>query len=396
MIGVSKLLCDLDTESDGLRYEDNSSSKKQIKHKGKHSGKPVVVWNSTLRCNLECKHCYASAGNKKHPQELSNEQAKNLIDDLSEYGVPVMIFSGGEPFLRDDIFELIKYAKEKGIRAVISTNGTLLNDENVSRCVDAGVDYIGVSVDGLPEANDSFRGMEGAFESAVGGIRRCLESDIKTGLRYTITDYNKDDLKQVIELLKEKGVDRYCFYHLDYGGKGEDIREHDLSNEETREAIRKLFELTESFHEKGFPIEVLTVGNYVDAPFLYMYTKEKHGKQKAEKVRELLKRNGGDGTGQTIAAVDHRGYVHPNQFWRSKKLGNVKERKFGEIWEDESSALMEGLKNKKEKLKGKCSRCRFVDICGGGSRLRALTVTGDVWKPDPKCYLSEEEIREGE
>lgn len=392
MISISKLLCGLESESDGLRYDDSKGKKKQIKHKGKHSGKPVVVWNSTERCNLKCKHCYASAEEDDTSQQLSTEQAKDMIRDLGDYGVPVLIFSGGEPLLRDDLFELVRFAKEQGIRAVLSTNGTLLNQENVEKAEQAGVDYIGVSIDGVPSVNDRFRGEEGAFESAVEGIENSLDRDLKTGLRYTITEYNKNDLEKVIQMLREVGVDRYCFYHLDYSGRGEDIKEHDLSRSETRKAVKKLFRLTEDFHEEGFPLEALTVGNYVDAPFLYLHVKENHGEEKAEKVYSLLKNNGGDGTGERISAVDSKGEVHPNQFWRSYSFGNVMERKFGDIWEDTSDELMKGLKNKEEYLKGKCADCRFLEICRGGSRLRALKIEGDVWAPDPKCYLRDDEI----
>ncbi len=393
MISISKLLCGLKTESDGLRYDDPNGKKKQIKHRGKHSGRPVVVWNSTVRCNLGCKHCYAAAEDEEGEGELSTSDAKKMIMDLADYGVPVLIFSGGEPLIRDDLFELIQFTKDQGIRAVISTNGTLLDRENVDRAVKAGADYIGVSVDGVPEVNDEFRGEKGAFDRAVKGIRNSLEGGLKTGLRYTITEYNMGDMEKVINMLREVGVDRYCFYHLDYSGRGEDIKEHDLSRNETRQAVRKLFTLTESFHQEGFPIEVLTVGNYVDAPFLYLYVKENYGEERAQAVYQLLKKNGGDGTGERISAIDAEGEVHPNQFWRSYSFGNIKERSFGDIWEDTSDELMKGLKNKEKMLKGKCADCQFSEICRGGSRLRALKIHGDVWKPDPKCYLREDEIR---
>ncbi|KXA90766.1 radical SAM/SPASM domain-containing protein [candidate division MSBL1 archaeon SCGC-AAA259A05] len=392
MIGVSKLLCGLKSESDGLRYGDPSSKVEQIKHEGKHRNKPVVVWNATVKCNLSCRHCYSSAQRSTHPDELTTEEAKKLIDDLYEFGTPVILFSGGEPLMRDDIFELINYASEKGLRTVLSTNGTLLSQGITSSLVEAGVDYAGVSIDGLEETNDEFRGQEGAFQEALKGIRNCIKKEVKVGLRYTITRYNANQLEGVIDLLREEEVNRYCFYHLDYSGRGEEMQKHDLSKDETRDRVRSLFNMSLDLHKKGENIEVLTVGNYTDAPFLYLYAKEKLGKNRAEKIYTFLKRNGGDGTGETIADIDFKGDVHPNQFWRDHTFGNIRNRSFQEIWTDTSDPVMKGLKNKENYLKGKCANCRFLKICKGGSRVRALKVKNDMWAPDPKCYLSKNEI----
>ncbi|KXA88830.1 radical SAM/SPASM domain-containing protein [candidate division MSBL1 archaeon SCGC-AAA259M10] len=392
MIGVSKLLWGLETESDGLRYEDPSSKVKQIKHEGRHRNKPVVVWNATVKCNLSCRHCYSSAKLSSHPSELTTAEAKGLIDDLHEFGTPVLLFSGGEPLMRDDIFELIDYASGRGLRTVLSTNGTLLSSEITSNLVEAGVDYVGVSIDGLEETNDEFRGQEGAFRKALRGIKNCIDAGVKVGLRYTITRYNAHQLEEMIDLLREEGVDRYCFYHLAYSGRGEEIQKHDLSKNETRERVRSLFTMSLDLYEQGEDIEILTVGNYVDAPFLYLYAKEKLGENRAKKIYTFLKRNGGDGTGETIADIDFRGNVHPNQFWRDYTFGNIRNRPFQKIWTDTSDPVMKGLKNKEDYLKGKCANCRFLKICKGGSRVRALKVKGDIWAPDPKCYLFKEEI----
>lgn len=392
MLGVSKLLCGMKTESDGLRYDDPSNAVPQIKHERGHRNRPVVVWNVTLQCNLSCKHCYASARYSTHPEELSTGKAKELIDDLHEFGVPVLIFSGGEPLMRDDLFELISYANERGMRTVLSTNGTLLTRENAIKLMDVYLDYVGVSIDGLEDVNDEFRGQKGAFQRALQGIRNCINVGLKTGLRYTITQCNAGEMEDLINLLKREGVNRYCFYHLDYGGLGEEIKRHDLTREETREKIQALFNLTRSLHKQGKAIEVLTVGNYADAPFLYLYAREELGEKQSDHIYGLLRRNGGDGTGETIADIDFKGDVHPNQFWMDYSFGNIRERPFSEIWIDTSDPLMKGLKNKENYLKGKCAECRFLEICKGGSRVRALKLTGDLWAPDPKCYLKKEEI----
>ena len=396
MIGVSKLLLEAESESDGLRYRDaKKAGPDQIKYHGASvkANKPIVVWNSTKRCNLKCIHCYAEATPLAAEDELTTEEAKAFMDDVASYGSPVFLFSGGEPFLRHDLFELIEYATKIGLRPVISTNGTLITKENAEKAKNAGIKYIGVSLDGLQEVNDRFRGVEGAFENAIKGMKNSLAAGIKTGLRFTITKHNQADLPGVLLKLREIGVNRCCLYHLDYTGRGKEILEHDLTPPETRKAVSKYFELTKFHHENGFPIETLLVGNYADAGFLYLTLLEDNP-ERAEWAYELLKRNAGDGTGETIADVDHQGNVHANQFWQDYSFGNVRERKFGEIWDDTSDPIMKGLKDKASYIKGRCAKdnCRFFEICKGGSRVRALAITEDVWGSDPACYLTDEEI----
>lgn len=397
MIGVSKLLLGASSESDGLMYRDaDGDGPDQIKYHGGHvkSNKPIVVWNMTRQCNLRCLHCYATATPHAQEGELTTEEGKSFLEDIARYDCPVILFSGGEPFLRKDIFELIEYAESLGLRAVISTNGTLITEEKARAAKKAGVKYIGVSLDGLEQVNDRFRGVDGAFKKAVAGMQNSLKAGIKTGLRFTITKHNQEDLSGVLLKLKEIGVDRCCVYHLDYTGRGKEIVEHDLTPEETRRAISTYFELTKRHHAEGFPIETLLVGNYCDAGFLYLTLLETDP-ERADWAYGLLKRNGGDGTGETIADVDHQGYVHANQFWQDYSFGNIRERSFGEIWEDTSDPIMKGLKNKATYVKGRCAAdsCRFFEICKGGSRVRALALTGDVWASDPACYLTDEEIR---
>ncbi len=397
MIGVSKLLLGVSSESDGLRYIDaKEGGPEQIKY---HTGavkqnKPIVVWNMTKQCNLKCLHCYASATTHPSEGELTTEEGRRFLEDIARYNCPVVLFSGGEPFLRKDLFDLIEYADSLGLRPVISTNGTLITKEYALRAKKAGVKYIGVSLDGLAEINDRFRGVNGAFDKAVHGMRNALDADIKTGLRFTLTKYNHNDLPGVLLKLKEIGVNRCCVYHLDYTGRGKEIAQHDLTPEESRKAISTFFTLTKKHHAEGFPIETLLVGNYCDAGFLYL-TLLKENPKRAQWAYELLKINSGDGTGETIADVDHQGFVHANQFWQDYSFGNVKERVFGDIWDDTSDPIMKGLKNKTAYVKGRCapSSCRFFEICKGSSRVRALALTGDVWTSDPACYLTDDEIK---
>ncbi len=390
MISISKLLCDLDAEGDGLRYDAaDESDKSQITEEKQR--RPVVVWNTTKQCNLYCSHCYAGAESVAAPGELTTEEGKDLLDDLAEYGAPVVLFSGGEPLVREDLAELVSYADDQGIRPVLSTNGTLLNRERARELRDAGLKYAGVSVDGLPERNDEFRGQEGAFEAALNGIHACQDVGLKTGLRYTITEMNAPDLEGVVDLLSDEGVDRFCFYHLDYGGRGAEISDVDLTPEKRREAVRRLCDMTREYHEKGEEIETLLVGNYADAGFLVEYAREELGEAQANRIYRYLRRNGGDPAGERVADVDYQGNVHLTQFWQGYSLGNVRDRSFGAIWEDESNPLLARLRERSEHLKGRCSDCQYQEICRGGSRLRALAVYDDPFAPDPQCYLNSDE-----
>ncbi|WP_290813225.1 TIGR04347 family pseudo-SAM/SPASM protein [Halovivax sp.] len=391
MISISKLLCDLDAEGDGLRYDAAGESKKpQITERKQR--RPVVVWNATRQCNLYCAHCYAGADLDPSAGEFSTAAGKRFLDQLADYDVPVVLFSGGEPLVRDDLAELVAYAADVGLRPVLSTNGTLITRERAIALRDAGLRYAGISVDGLPARNDDFRGQEGAFDAAVRGIEHCLDVGLKTGLRYTITAANEPDLEDVVDLLVDVGLDRFCFYHLDYGGRGADIVDLDLSPAEKRAAVSRLCDLTLEYHDRGEEIETLLVGNYADAAFLVEYARERFGEARARRVYEYLERNGGDPTGERIADVDYEGNVHATQFWQGYSLGNVKDRPFGEIWDDESNPILAALRNREEHLTGKCADCRYRSICRGGSRLRALAVEDDLFAPDPQCYLREEEL----
>jgi len=390
MISVSKLLCDLGAEGDGLRYDAaEESDKSQIRERKQR--RPVVVWNCTKQCNLYCQHCYAAAETEPAPSELSTAEGKRLLDDLADYGVPVVLFSGGEPLARDDLVELVDYATDAGLRAVLSTNGTLLTEQRAAALRDAGLSYVGVSVDGMPERNDEFRGEDGAFDRALAGIEASQSAGLKTGLRYTITKHNADDLEDVVDLLAGRGVDRFCFYHLDYGGRGAEIQDVDLTPGQRRAAVRRVCELTREYHDRGHEIETLLVGNYADAAYLVEYARRELGTEQADRVLAYLRKNGGDPTGERVADVDYQGNVHLTQFWQGYSLGNVRDRPFGAIWEDESNPLLGALREREKHLTGRCGDCQYQSVCRGASRLRALAAGDDPFGPDPQCYLTPEE-----
>ena len=391
MIGISKLYCGTVEPSDALRYGRQSSSLPSHLLQFSRDKRPVVVWNVTRRCNLRCVHCYAHAKDISFQNELSAEAGKHLIDDLSNFGVPVILFSGGEPLVRKDLPELANYAVRKGMRAVVSTNGTLISAQMARTLKDIGLSYVGISLDGMEAINDRFRGVKGAFNSALEGIHNCQAAGIKVGLRFTVNRFNVDEIPKIFNLLEELDIPRVCFYHLVYAGRGSKLVEDDLSHTETRAAVDLIMDSTKRLHDKGKPKEVLTVDNHADGPYLYLRLLKENPERAAE-VLELLKMNEGNNSGRGIGCISWNGDVHADQFWRHHSFGNIKDRPFSEIWTDTTDPLMKRLKEKKKYVKGRCATCRWLDICAGNFRVRSEAIAGDVWAPDPACYLTDEEI----
>ena len=391
MIGISKLYCGTVEPSDALRYGRRSGDLPSHLLQFSIDKKPVVVWNVTRACNLKCLHCYARAVERGGEGELTKEQAFTMIDDLAEFGVPVILFSGGEPLMRRDLTELAHYAVDKGMRAVISTNGTLISRKKAKELKKVGLSYVGVSLDGMEETNDRFRGKNGAFRDAMEGIKNCQDEGLKVGLRFTINRINVKDIPQLFDLLEDLDIPRVCFYHLVYAGRGSALRDQDLDHGETRRVVDLIMDRTSDLHGRGISKEVLTVDNHADGPYLYLRMK-KEKNPRAGEVLQLLKMNGGNSSGIGIGCVSWDGSVHADQFWRHYSFGNILERPFSQIWTDLSNPLMDKLKDKKRYVKDRCSTCKWLDICAGNFRVRAEAVTDDIWAPDPACYLRDEEI----
>lgn len=386
MISVSRLLCGAVAPGDMLRYGgEKGYSENAVEQR------PIVVWNCTRRCNLHCVHCYANSDDSAYVGELSTREARAFIRDLSDFGIPVLLFSGGEPLLRGDIFELAIYARELGIRPVLSTNGTLITEKTAQEIKEVGFSEVGISLDGIGANNDRFRGSKGAYEAALQGIRSCVVLGQRVSLRFTITRSNYRDIPAIFDLIEQERIDRACFYHLAYVGRAGKMQVGDVTPEETRAIVDLIFEKTLDLHQRGLNKEILTVDNHADGIHLYLRVKREQP-ERAVEVYDLLRRNGGNNAGLRIGAVDNLGNVHADQFWWHYSFGNVRERKFGDIWLDTSDPLMRGLKDRKHLLKGRCARCRYLDICKGNLRVRAEAAYGDVWAEDPACYLTDEEI----
>ena len=388
MISITKLLMDVPNFGDTLRYTPEAHEARNGVSEGRG---PVVVWNCTKTCNLNCVHCYARSEAIKYQNELTHEEGLSLIDQLADFKVPVILFSGGEPLLRPDFFELANYAASKGIRPTISTNGTRIDEDIAKRLKDMGVGYVGISLDGCEATHDKFRGKPGAFQMALRGIRNCVATGQKVGLRFTITRDNVQDLDSIFDLLERENIDRVCFYHLVYSGRGSAMVERDLNHEESRRAMDLIIERTLDFKARGINKEILTVDNHADAVYLYLKMKERDPIL-GERILKLIQSNGGNRSGMAFGNIDSVGNVHPDQFTQYITLGNVRERSFGEIWTDVSNPIMAGLKDRKPILKGRCPKCAYLNLCNGNFRTRAEAVTGDFWAQDPACYLTDEEI----
>lgn len=391
MIGISKLYCGTVEPSDPLRYGRLSGSLPSHLLQFSKDKRPVVVWNVTRQCNLKCIHCYSQSDSHLASGELTTEEGLSLIRDLASFGCPVLLFSGGEPLLRPDLFLLAEKARDLGMRVVLSTNGTRIEESVARRLYSIGLSYVGISLDGLGERHDRFRGVKGAFQAAMAGVRNCQDAGLKVGLRFTIHKGNVGEIPGIFDLVEREGIPRICFYHLVYSGRGSRLIQEDLSHEQTRKTVDLIMDRTKLLHQKGFQVEVLTVDNHADGPYLYLRLLRENP-ARAQEVLELLKMNEGNSSGHGIGCVSWDGEVHADQFWRHRSFGNVRNRPFSSIWTDTSDPLMAALKDKKPHVKGRCARCCWLDICGGNFRVRAEAVTGDIWAEDPACYLTEEEI----
>ncbi|MEW8044226.1 MAG: radical SAM protein [gamma proteobacterium symbiont of Phacoides pectinatus] len=197
---------------------------------------PVVIWNLIRRCNLTCRHCYATSADTDFKGELDGTEIDRVMDDLKEFGVPVLILSGGEPLMHPEIFRISRRAKAMGFYVGLSTNGTLIDQNNIGEIAATGYDYVGISIDGMADTHDRFRRMPGAFEHSLRGVRLCRDAGIKVGLRFTLTRDNAADLPALLELMEREEIHKFYLSHLNYAGRGNKNRGDDAHHRMTREA----------------------------------------------------------------------------------------------------------------------------------------------------------------
>lgn len=352
---------------------------------------PVVIWNLIRRCNLKCKHCYSISSDVDFPGELTTEEVFRTMDDLWEFGVRVLILSGGEPLLRPDIFEISQRAKNMGFYVGLSTNGALIDEEMIKPIADIDYDYVGISLDGIGATHDAFRGKVGAFDASLHGAKLCRKLGLKVGLRFTMTMDNAHQLPDLLKLIEDEDINKFYLSHLNYAGRGNKNRGDDAHWQITRDAMDLMFETCLRLLRDGNEKEFVTGNNDADGVYLLLWLRE-HFPEKAEAIQAKLEQWGGNSSGVNIANIDNLGEVHPDTFWWNYKLGNVKERPFSQIWPDTSDPIMAGLKQFPRKVGGRCGECKHFGICGGNTRVRAMQITGDPWAEDPGCYLTDEEI----
>ncbi|VAX23506.1 Radical SAM heme biosynthesis protein AhbC, 12,18-didecarboxysirohaem deacetylase [hydrothermal vent metagenome] len=353
---------------------------------------PIVIWNLTRYCNLECVHCYSSSKARNFNNELSTEQTFKVVGDLKRAGVPALILSGGEPLLRDDTLDIAKRAREVGIITSLSTNGTQIDEQMADRVAEADFSYVGISLDGMEEIHDRFRGLKGSFKLAVDGLRRCKERGLKAGTRFTLTKLNIEDLPAIFDFAESEKVDKLYLSHLVYSGRGQANSAEDLEPAETREVMDYVINKAIYYVENEIPIQIVTGNNDTDGVLLYLHMKEKNP-EAAKRLLPMLKRAGGNSAGIGISNIDPVGDVHPDPLTSSITLGNVAKQSFGDIWFNSNNPVLRRLRQLPRTLNGRCGDCTWISVCGGNARVRAQRDTGDFWGSDPACYLSDEEIQ---
>jgi Fe-coproporphyrin III synthase len=378
MINISKLFCSLSGQSDNLRYASSDSVG------------PIIVYNCTPKCNLNCLHCYSKSRCDSVDTQLTTDQAMNLLAQLTEINCPVILFSGGEPLLRSDIFQLLIHAKNLGLRTVLSTNGTLIDKDTATRLADAGLGYAGISLDGTEQIHDKFRMVKGSFKATIKGIENCQNAGLKTGLRFTITKQNADQVEVVFDIAVNACIRRLCFYHLISTGRAAEMNQQTLASERTRQLVDIIIEKTEQLVTKDLVDEVLTVGNHADGPYVLL----KLAKQKPplfEPAKKLLLANGGNRIGEKIGCVSWDGTVYADQFWRNYPLGNINKKSLKNIWYNANDPVLQKLRNKTKFAAAECLDCRWFDYCKGNYRFLQNDPSEKYWQNEPACYLTKEQ-----
>ena len=356
--------------------------------------RPVVFWNLTDRCNLSCTHCYSRSGPDRQTEgELTTAEALAFIDDLAAMGVPLILFTGGEPLIRHDIWELADHAIAKGIKIALSTNGTLITADVARKIKKSGIEYVGISLDGATAAtHDRFRHSPGAFDRSVAAFARCREAGVRCGVRVTLTRENFGELEDVIDLALSLGASRFCLYWLVPSGRGSDSYSRlQLGREEVTESLGLLYRKAQET-DPGL-MEFLTVDSPQDCIHLLQSMQRDRSPDFADARNLLASLKGGCSAGFRVANVDPFGNVYPCQFARSPDflIGNIRQRPFSDLWTDSSHPVLSRFREKPTHLSGKCQECGYLDLCGGGCRVRAHANAGDFFAEDPFCYVDQDD-----
>ena len=343
----------------------------------------LVVWDFTHMCNLQCQHCYQDA-QKALPDELSTDEAKHLIDELSAAGVVAVAFSGGEPLMRRDFFEIAAYAHEHALYVALASNGTMITPDVAKKLRDAGVDYVEISIDGMDAAShDAMRGIDGAFDRAITGIRNCVAVGIYSCIATTVTQQNYDQVEKIHMLAKDLGVNRMMCFNFIPTGRGQDMAAQDISPCQREDLLRTIL----SKDHMGEKPEVLSTAPqfarvalsedcHNGVPVGHFHA----GSGLEGKTQALADFIGGCGAGRLYCSIEPDGDVQPCVFL-PVTVGNVREKPFLEIWHN--ATVLRQLRDRSS-LSGHCAICGNKQVCGG-CRARAWAYFGDLNAPDPGC-----------
>jgi len=343
----------------------------------------ILIWNFTNRCNLSCLHCY-SKSTLDEKDTLSTEKILKTIPELKKAGIRFVIFSGGEPLTRKDIFEIAQAFKDEGIFTYLSTNGLYINPSNVKKIIDT-FGYIGISIDGREEIHDRFRGLKGSFKKSMEAIKLIQKNGGKIGIRFTITKDTAESLEFIFDLAEKENIDKIYISHLVYSGRGLDNLKMDLTKEERKKAVDFIINKAFEYYDNAKDIDIVTGNMEMDA-IVFMKEFEKRYPQKISLLEEKLKNWAGNSAGVKLVNINSEGDVKPDPFF-PVTIGNIYEKSFDEIWLNKKSEILNKLRKKPRIIKGRCSNCRYLDICNGGSRPRAWAISDDLWAEDPSCYI---------
>jgi len=350
----------------------------------------IAIWNFTNRCNLSCLHCYSKA-DLDAVDRLTTEKIVETLPQLKANGVKFLIFSGGEPLTRHDIFEIANRCKELEIVTYLSTNGLYVKKSNAQKILDT-FNYIGISIDGSQKVHDKFRGLEGSFIESMKAIDLLNSyNQTKVGIRFTLTKDTYNDLAFIFELVEKHNIPKVYISHLVYSGRGLDNLEMDLTKEQRKRAVNYILDKAFEYHKRGRDIEIVTGNMEMDSILFY----DRFIKQYPEHAQEMQQRLldwGGNSAGRKLLNIDSEGNVKPDPFF-PMMIGNIFNQDFTDIWTNNPTELLQKLRVHPRVLGGKCEKCQYLSICNGGSRSRAYAIYGELWAEDPSCYLTTEEVK---
>ena len=350
----------------------------------------IIIWNFTNRCNLACHHCYSYA-NPNSEDFLTTEFILDSIKELKKAGIKFVIFSGGEPLIRKDIFVISKAMREAGIVTYLSTNGLYVDEKNVDNIIKY-FNYIGISIDGIEEVHDEFRGLKGAYKKSLDAIDLIQKHGGNAGIRFTITNETKESFYSIFELAENIGVDKIYISHLVYSGRGLDNLKIDICKEERREFVKFTINKAYEYIKEGRDIDVVTGNMEMDAILFLNIFAKKYPELKDE-MKKRLKNWGGNSAGVKLGNIDWLGRVKPDPFF-PHYIGNMSETPFSQIWLNKENDILNKLREFPRKIGGYCKDCEVLDICNGGSRSRANAIYDDLWAQDPSCYLNDDEKKD--